>query len=372
MNYIVLFFMICVFFCNTLFAQTQITNRINWEYHPKWHSLNSDTIFYTYNNTNDSIAIYMFIQSTGIDYMLPIDKKGDFHFDITPDGHKMIFDAREDENHPVCLYSINLFDYSIQLIKSNAGYPCISPDGKRIAYTSNNKMYTSDIDGSNEQILSNISAYYEISDWSPDGSKIALTIEQNDNSDLWIINSDGTNLTRITTNPNRDYWPVWSPDGQKLAFTSVNSGNYDLWLVNVDGTNLNQLTTHPAVDNQPEWSKDGSKILFSSSRGGSKDIWVLDVNTSDINTLNENLEFNAFPNPANGQVFIEFYSCKSQDALISVYSESGTIVTKQKINVSADGKAVIKLNKGNSLSPGTYVISIELQNKMMSKKIVIN
>jgi len=78
--------------------------------------------------------------------------------------------------------------------------------------------------------------------------------------------------------------PRISPDGRLVVFTrssvdlESNSLRSDLWIINSDGTGLRRLTTHPASDHSPQWSADGSSIYFLSSRSGSTQVWNLPLN----------------------------------------------------------------------------------------------
>ena len=54
--------------------------------------------------------------------------------------------------------------------------------------------------------------------WSPDGTKIAFTSHMDDNREIYIMNADGSNQTRLTNEPTGDFYPSWSPDGTRIAF----------------------------------------------------------------------------------------------------------------------------------------------------------
>ena len=102
--------------------------------------------------------------------------------------------------------------------------------------------------------------------WSPDGSKIAFynPLNGTGNDDIYLMNADGTNKTRITTYAGYDRDPAWSPDGSKIAFGSWMDGNSDIFIMNPDGTERTRLTFNTIFDGEPDWSPDGSKIVFTS------------------------------------------------------------------------------------------------------------
>ncbi|MBI3621433.1 MAG: PD40 domain-containing protein [Nitrospirae bacterium] len=69
--------------------------------------------------------------------------------------------------------------------------------------------------------------------WSPDGRRIALTSDQSGNRDIWLMQPDGTGLRQVTTHPAHDRNAVWSPDGTRLAFGSNRTGHYEVWAIDV-------------------------------------------------------------------------------------------------------------------------------------------
>ena len=82
--------------------------------------------------------------------------------------------------------------------------------------------------------------------------------------DIWSINADGTDLTRLTRSPEPDFDATWSPDGALLAFRSERSGDPEIWLMNADGSGQRRL----ARGLSPAWSPDGSMIAYADDHGG--------------------------------------------------------------------------------------------------------
>src|SRR2546422_11400320 len=73
--------------------------------------------------------------------------------------------------------------------------------------------------------------------WPPDGTKIAFRSDRDGNSEIYVMNEDGTSQTRLTNDPGFDYKPAWSPDRTKIAFSSDRDGNHAIYVMNADGTN---------------------------------------------------------------------------------------------------------------------------------------
>jgi hypothetical protein len=130
----------------------------------------------------------------------------------------------------------------------------------RIAFVSerdgNPEIYVMNVDGSGLTRLTNNPAGDYAPAWSPDGSKIAFHSDRDDNLDIYVMNADGTSQSRLTNNPGNDEWPAWSPDGSKIAFSSERGGNEEVYLISADGTGETNLTNNPAQDSDPAWSPD--------------------------------------------------------------------------------------------------------------------
>ena len=119
-------------------------------------------------------------------------------------------------------------------------------------------------------------------DWSPDGEQLVYDGERG----LVIQSVDGKSSYPLTDNPI-DTSPVWSPDGSQVVFVRRQHDHWELYVVNADGSNLTRLTDTPArPDGQmassasPAWSPDGQYIAFYTDRTGEWEIWVMKANGS--------------------------------------------------------------------------------------------
>lgn len=148
--------------------------------------------------------------------------------------------------------------------------PAISPDGKRVAFSSDRSgrpmIYVMPLaPGAKAKRVIFAGWYNSTPTWSPDGKKIAFAGYDKDlkHYDIFLMNSDGHNLTRLTTakkvtgkkySNNED--PVFSPDGRHVMFTSDRTGNKQIYLVNIDGSNERRLTLDRFNYYKPKWSKN--------------------------------------------------------------------------------------------------------------------
>ena len=87
-------------------------------------------------------------------------------------------------------------------------------------------------------------------------------------------------VRQLTTGRNHnDSNPRWSPDGGRIAFKSSRSGNWDIYVMDANGTNVTRLTDHPANDHDPVWMPDGQSVIISSNRDSREDlyrVWLAD------------------------------------------------------------------------------------------------
>jgi Tol biopolymer transport system component len=110
--------------------------------------------------------------------------------------------------------------------------------------------------------------------YSPDGKKIAFTSNQSGSYEIWVCGSDGANQVPLTSfgGPATDH-PTWSPDGKRIAFHSRPEGQAEIYVINAEGGKPRRLTEEPAEDVAPSWSRDGAWIYFGSKRTGQHQIW---------------------------------------------------------------------------------------------------
>jgi Tol biopolymer transport system component len=91
--------------------------------------------------------------------------------------------------------------------------------------------------------------------WSPDGTKIAFASDRDGNPEIYVMNADGSDATRLTNDPGHDWNPAWAPDGSRIAFESDRDGAVAVYTMELDGSNPVRLTdrgrTHVVLPGTP-------------------------------------------------------------------------------------------------------------------------
>ncbi len=151
--------------------------------------------------------------------------------------------------------------------------------------TGTSQIYRINSDGSDERPITNLSAGACQPDWSPDGKKIVFVspceVDQDEfkGSSLYIIKADGTDLIQLPTIPGGDFEPDWSPDGEKIAFTSMRDGYMQIYVITLDDNSVQRLTetnkNNTEYTRQPAWSPFGNQIAYAIRRYGSYQIWTM-------------------------------------------------------------------------------------------------
>lgn len=101
---------------------------------------------------------------------------------------------------------------------------------------------------------------------SPDGERVVFQSNRTGRWEIYVMNMDGSDLTRLTDRTGDNVTPAWSPDGELIAFAASLGENSEIYVMNSDGSDLRRLTDHPGDDSHPHWSADGSRIIFNSAR----------------------------------------------------------------------------------------------------------
>jgi Tol biopolymer transport system component len=148
----------------------------------------------------------------------------------------------------------------------------------------NNEVYVMNPDGSDQTRLTFESRNDQRPDVSPNGQQIVFASNRiipdtNPTGDfeIFVMNFDGTDVTQLTFNGAEDSWPRWSPNGQWIAFHSNVSGNFDIYAIRPDGTSLTPVTDYTGLDQFPEWSPNGKQLAIRRDT----DLYLIDLDGSN-------------------------------------------------------------------------------------------
>jgi Tol biopolymer transport system component len=138
----------------------------------------------------------------------------------------------------------------------------------RIAFRVSNHIMLMNEDGSEQRKLTSLNAFEGNERWSPDGSRIGFSSDASGDFEIYAVNTDGTNLTRLTDHPGFSSGDLcWSPDGSKIAYTSNHEGDVNIYTMDSNSSNQQRLIERSPDDSTPafelEWSPDGTRMKFA-------------------------------------------------------------------------------------------------------------
>jgi Tol biopolymer transport system component len=148
----------------------------------------------------------------------------------------------------------------------------------------NREIYLMNADGSEQTRVTNDGAFKFGLSWSPDGNRLAFCSSLHGGFEIYIMDViDITSASfsppiRITNNSAMEMSPTWSPNGLKIAYDSGMSG---IAIMDIDGSNISFLNTSPINGSQPAWSPNGDRIAFSSMQG----IYTIDIDGTDLHQV---------------------------------------------------------------------------------------
>lgn len=206
---------------------------------------------------------------------------------VSPDGRRLAFSSNREKPGTDNIYIMNIDGSSLTKITStpNAKNASASwfPDNRQVAFVSNRtgrwQVYTMNDDGSNQrQIISSEQDSINVA-VSPNGAQLAFLCGR----EICLANPDGSNVRALLQNGLPKDHLAWSPDSSLIAFTQASPGSSktSIYVLDMQGNNRQVV----ANGGWPSWSSDGTRLAFSSDMEGTANLYAYNLSTGQISKL---------------------------------------------------------------------------------------
>jgi len=220
----------------------------------------------------------------------------DFAPDPSADGKSIVLSSFAPDNSPakIVMMRADGSDRRVVATGNDARWPRISPDGRRIAFTSVddkglNRILVVNADGSHSRAFPTGLPQSWDPEWSPDGRWLLFAAfptdtahPKNFTSSIYKAETSGKHRRLVATFPGIIQLPRWAPDGKRIAFqTYTGDGDANIILIDVASGKSQTITHHDRayLDEAPSWLPDG-RLLFQSSRTGQFEVWLMNADGS--------------------------------------------------------------------------------------------
>jgi TolB protein len=217
---------------------------------------------------------------------------------VSPDGGKVAFTSYYQGNPRIVVHSTETgrrLPFYNQTASLNAPSD-FTPDGKQLLlYSTANggfaHIYIANVDGSSLRPISppGLRAIEVEAKVNPKtGSDLVFVSGRSGPPQIYRMNIDGADIVRLTDGQGEAVNPSWHPDGQKIAFAwtrGFEPGNYNIFIMDVVSRTLVQLTHGAGRNENPVWAPDGQHIVFSSTRGRSTQIYTMLADGTQVKQL---------------------------------------------------------------------------------------
>lgn len=206
------------------------------------------------------------------------------------DGTKIAYTSYREETAGLYILDISAGERTVvQLEGTNFG-AAFSPDGKKLSFCSaiekgNSEIYVSDSSGKNIKKVTFNKAADTAPTWSPNSREIAFTSDRLGSPQIFIMDAEGSNVRRVSFGGNYFDGPDWAPTGDRIVYVSRVALVFDLYVLNLRTNQAIKLTEGYARNESPTWSPDGRHIIFSSNRTGTIQLYSVDYDGANLKRL---------------------------------------------------------------------------------------
>ena len=223
--------------------------------------------------------------------------------------------------------------------------PRFNPTKQEITYLSYFKnlprVYLLNIETGNQEVVGDFPGMTFAPRFSPDGSKIIMSLAKDGNSDIYVMDLKSRVVTRLTANSAIDTSPSYSPDGKKITFNSDRGGSQQIYVMDNDGRNQKRISNKGGNYATPVWSPRGDLIAFTKNFKGSYAIGVMRTNGEGERLLTENWYQEAPSWSPNGRVLTFYRETPANEAgqghSSTLWSIDLTGFNERKIDTPQDG-----------------------------------
>jgi Tol biopolymer transport system component len=279
----------------------------------------------------------------------------------------------------------------------------LSPNGNLLLYisnaTGNHELWVMDTENMDRRQLTegaHLENYLPGSEnwkasWSPDGSQViyvsAVTKNKNlwkivetpggkkllmfdllnasQDSNIWVIDTDGTNNRRLTDDGRQNKEPEWHPVGKMFAFSSNTTGDGGIWLASTDSSDKKQIAEGPV--HSISWSPDGAKISYVKidRENLSSSIWVMDADGNNDTLVVNNpgyFKYHSYPEWSPDSTKIVYVEDNRDNSISEIYI----------VNIDGTGQTKI----GNGMVPkwslkGDRIVFVASKNENAGISVII-
>ncbi|MEZ4409148.1 MAG: hypothetical protein R3A52_22165 [Polyangiales bacterium] len=142
------------------------------------------------------------------------------------------------------------------------------------------------------------------------GSRMAVVLTRDGNSEIYVGSADGGGLRRLTNDPGADVSPVWSPDGSKIAFVSDRAGGPQVYVMDAGGGGQRRVSYAGSYNTHPTWAPDNQTVAYAGRAGGGSDIFTINIGSGAVRRLTEGQGSNSDPTYSPDGRLIAFSSSR--------------------------------------------------------------
>jgi Tol biopolymer transport system component/DNA-binding winged helix-turn-helix (wHTH) protein len=275
---------------------TALTDEPGHEMYPRWSPEGERIAFVRRTEAGRRLCVVAAmggpVQTLGPVYHLLGD------LDWTPDGRRIVFSGKEQQEAPMLLMRIDLSGALTdtltrpEQLSRGDNLPRFSPDGTTLAFVRGDRGSSRDVfvmpsEGGPPRRLTNGFFSCGGMDWAPDGKSLIISATLRGPYELWRVPLDGTEPILLAVKGHRSLQPSCAKGRGPLVFVD-RTLNTDLLLGTVGGEQEPEpVAPSTRIESSGRFSPDGSRVLFVSERSGSNELWVVNPADGSVRQLTE-------------------------------------------------------------------------------------